>query len=600
MKCRLIDQGLNPGSCLTFHGGEWKKACEAAFKWVGGHPQRLIYSYAHKAPEKYLSIYQSGCNWSCKKCHSWRFSKHTSGKWMSPEDIVRISKDYAKKNWDNLYKEPKNRVTSWHAHELCYSCGSCITQGKRSRYCPEKLRLDQITMLDDLTWGPARNIISFTGGDLACQPEFYAQTAKGIKDLKLDQVDKKQDEFIEINPIKQFLSRFKKNIILLLNPKKDPPEPVDPRASLVQALKGMVNIENIEDTRLLKINASSPSPTRARDIANGLAKSYINFNINNRMKSSQDTLSWLTDRLYEMKKRLEDAEEEFLEYKQSVKLISVEGKQNIISQKITEFNDAYLQARNKRLELDTKLEKLERISKFGKDIPLLRSLIGNKLINSLHSQLVDAELELSRLSKTYKSKHPKIVQIDSHIYQTRLKLNQEIAKELDNLKAEQAVLLSREKVLQKTIADFEKEGMENNKKELRHTILKRNMQMNQNLYDALLVRLKEADITGNIDVSNIRITEQAQLPMFPISPNKKRNLLLSVILGLMIGIGISFLWEYLDRSLRTEEDVRKYLGLPVLSVIPVAEKEKLKSYEQSSDSPKQKTKLEKFREIFRP
>jgi uncharacterized protein involved in exopolysaccharide biosynthesis len=300
-----------------------------------------------------------------------------------------------------------------------------------------------------------------------------------------------------------------------------------------------------------------------------------------------------------MKKRLEDAEEEFLEYKQSVKLISVEGKQNIISQKITEFNDAYLQARNKRLELDTKLEKLERISKLGKDIPLLRSLIGNKLINSLHSQLVDSELEFSSLSKTYKSKHPKIVQINSHIYQTRLKMNQEIEKELDNLKAEQAVLLSREKVLQKTITDFEEEGMENNKKELQHTILKRNMQMNQNLYDALLVRLKEADITGNIDVSNIRITEQAQLPMFPISPNKKRNLLLGVILGLMIGIGISFVWEYLDRSLRTEEDVRKYLGLPVLSVIPIAEKEKLKSYGQNSDSPKQKTKSEKFREIFR-
>ena len=71
-------------------------------------------------------------------------------------------------------------------------------------------------------------------------------------------------------------------------------------------------------------------------------------------------------------------------------------------------------------------------------------------------------------------------------------------------------------------------------------------------------------------------------------------------MGLMIGIGISFLWEYLDRSLRTEEDVRKYLGLPVLSVIPIAEKEELKSYGQSSDSPKQKTKFEKFRKIFRP
>lgn len=186
LKCRLIEQGFKPGNCLTFHDGRWRKACEVTLKWNNDTPYRLIHSYAHKAPEQYLSIYQSGCNWSCKKCHSWRFSKHASGDWMKPEDIVGISIDYVKRNWGNLYREPRNRVTSWHAHKLCHSCGSCITKGIRSRYCPGKLRLDQITLLDDLTWGPARNIISFTGGDLACQPEFYAQTVEGIKDKKLD------------------------------------------------------------------------------------------------------------------------------------------------------------------------------------------------------------------------------------------------------------------------------------------------------------------------------------------------------------------------------------------------------------------------------
>ncbi|UCH02341.1 MAG: radical SAM protein, partial [Candidatus Bathyarchaeota archaeon] len=71
-----------------------------------------------------------------------------------------------------LYKEPRHHATSWHAHELCYGCGSCISVGKRSTYCPRKWSLNQLTLRDDMTWGPARNIISFTGGDLACQPEF--------------------------------------------------------------------------------------------------------------------------------------------------------------------------------------------------------------------------------------------------------------------------------------------------------------------------------------------------------------------------------------------------------------------------------------------
>lgn len=387
-----------------------------------------------------------------------------------------------------------------------------------------------------------------------------------IKNLKLD-----REAELEVSPLKKFLSQFKKNIRLLLGRKEKLLTPREKLSKLIKKLQAKIDIEEVRDTRLLRVNAEDHDPAMARDIANVLAKAYIDFDINNRMRSSQNTLGWLTDHLYEMKKELEDAEEEFLAYKQRETLISVEESQKIIAQKITEFNDAYIQTRNRRLELDAKLEQLEVISKSGKDIPNLRSLIANEFINNLYSQLMNAELELSHLVKVYKSKHNKVVQARTRIDNTRKKLHQEMRKELDNLKAERTVLLAKERILQKTMADFKKEAMKINRKELNFNILKRNVEMNQNLYDTLLSRLKEADITGNIDVSNIRIATKAVSPMFPVRPNKKLNLILSVIFGLMIGIGCSFLWEYLDRSLRTEEDVQRYLGLPVLSVIPLAD-----------------------------
>jgi uncharacterized protein involved in exopolysaccharide biosynthesis len=371
--------------------------------------------------------------------------------------------------------------------------------------------------------------------------------------------------------------------------KKESSEPEDKVTALVQALQGMVEVEHIEDTRLLKLSVSSPFPQMAMDVANSAGRAYIEFNINNRLKSSQNTLSWLTDHLYEMKKKLEDAEEEFLAYKQREKLISVEENRGIIAQKISEFNDAYIEARNKRLEVDAKLEQLKRISKSVDKIPHVRSLIENPLINDLYSQWVNAEVELSRIGKVYKKKHPKIIQINTQIDKTRRKLDQEIKKELDNLGATRAVFLSKEKVLQKTMADFEQEAIDTNRKELKYSILKRDVEMNQELYDTLLSRIKEADITGNIDVSNIRITEEAVFPQFPVGPNKRRNIILGVISGLMIGIGLSFMREYLDRSIRTEEDVQRYLGLPVLSVIPLADKSHVKAYGGvQASSPKRK------------
>ena len=400
----------------------------------------------------------------------------------------------------------------------------------------------------------------------------YPLLQKVIKTLKLDQLD--MEEGIEVSPWKELLTQFKKNIRLLLGREEKSLTQQEKLAQLIGGLRGKIDIEEVRNTRLLKVGVEDHDPVMARDIANTLAGSYITFNIDNRLRSSQNTLSWMTDQLYEMKKKLEDAEEEFLAYKQRAKLFSVKGKQKVIAQKIQEFNDAYLQARNKRLELDAKLTQLDRLSKSRGGIFRVRFLIDNALIDNLYSQMLESEIELSHLSNVYKSKHPKIIQVNSRIDKTRRKLNEELKREIENLKAERSVLLSREKVLQKTIADFENEGLETNKKELKYTILERNLETNQKLYETLLSKIKESNITGNISVSNIRITEKAVMPQAPVKPKKKLNLILSIIFGLMTGVGIAFLWEYLERSLRTEEDVRRYLDLPVLSVIPVADKAK--------------------------
>ncbi len=184
--CRLGEQVFESGSCLTFYKDERDLACKVALKWRDDTPYRIIHSYAHKAPECYLSIYQSGCNWSCMKCHSWRFTQRISGIWMSPKDIAKLASNYAESNEDGMYNEPRGHATSWHASELCRACGSCILSGKKSKYCPGKLKPEEITLLDDGTLGPARNIISFTGGDLACQPDFYAQATQEIKSLGKD------------------------------------------------------------------------------------------------------------------------------------------------------------------------------------------------------------------------------------------------------------------------------------------------------------------------------------------------------------------------------------------------------------------------------
>jgi pyruvate-formate lyase-activating enzyme len=176
-KCQLEKQGRVPGSCLVKVDEKNQPACQATLKYENGDIYRLITSVHLSRPENYLSIYQSGCNFSCRKCHSWYFSKVQDGAWYTPEDILKKSMEYEK--LVNL-EESRERATAWHAQKTCRCCGSCVENGWRSSTCPGILEPAAV-LLSPQGFGPARNIVAFTGGDLACCPEFYEECTRLIK-----------------------------------------------------------------------------------------------------------------------------------------------------------------------------------------------------------------------------------------------------------------------------------------------------------------------------------------------------------------------------------------------------------------------------------
>lgn len=177
LSCTLRCQGFEPCNCFTYVGNKAVKPCEAGLRVVGGKLQRLVYDAVLSRPEDYLSVYQSGCNHNCLKCHSWYFAQHANGYWMTPEDVLGIALEYRE---SVTVWEPRERATMWHASDLCAHCGSCRLTGTPGPFCPGRLRADQV-LWSPQGYGPARNIVSFTGGDLYCQPAFYARTFRLIK-----------------------------------------------------------------------------------------------------------------------------------------------------------------------------------------------------------------------------------------------------------------------------------------------------------------------------------------------------------------------------------------------------------------------------------
>lgn len=397
-----------------------------------------------------------------------------------------------------------------------------------------------------------------------------------IKELKLDQPGEKIEEPLSFlggmkAQLKENIKLLKTNIKLIIGRETKKFTPEEKMDSLVKAIQASISIVQIPETRLLAISVKGLDPIMTSEIANTLAKEYIEFDMGSRLSSSKENLEWMNNEMYQLKKRLEDDEQKFHEYKQMNKLFSVEGKQKVIDQKIAEFNNEYLAARNQRLGLDAQLDEIVRLTSGNGDIAHIRSIINNPAIDAIYHNLTELELERTRYSKVFKEKHPKMVQNSGEITRNKAKLKSELEKEVDNLKSARLVLITKENVMEQSIAEFESDALDASGKELRFTILQRNMMTSQNLYDTLVAKVKESGVLSSGASSNIRVVEKAAVPLYPVSPNKKKNILLAIILGLFGGVGIAFFLEYLDQSIRTEQDVENYLDLPILAIVPIAD-----------------------------
>lgn len=340
---------------------------------------------------------------------------------------------------------------------------------------------------------------------------------------------------------------------------------------LVEKLREKIRVHSVRNTRLVKISAEDHDPVLARDLANAVAGAYIRFHREDRLGNSGSSISLMNSQLQETKEKLEEAEKKFLRYKEKENIFSLEGKQQSVAQKIEEFNGSYIRTRNERMEMETRLKKLEELrKKAGKntDMAYVRSLLENPLIENLYSSLLEMGVEHSHLAKIYGENHPKMQGIKTKLQQTRQKIRSEIQKEIRNMEAAKSVLAIRENLLKQSIADFEEEAIAANRKELGYIIRERDVETHRKLYNTLLSKIKESDITDNIAVSNIRISEPAIIPPEPVRPRKMLNTLLSLLFGITAGICFALFREYMDRSLHTEADVQNSLEMPVFSVVP--------------------------------
>jgi len=335
----------------------------------------------------------------------------------------------------------------------------------------------------------------------------------------------------------------------------------------------MITVSPIRDSRLVDVSMTSTKRQITTLIANTLVEVYIEYNLENKLAASKEAVRWLTKELDTTQKKLVDSEAALQAYKEEHELISIEDRQNIVTQKLLELNSAVNEVKIKRSALEVEYRQLQQYN--IAQLEAVSKVINNPLVSGLKSELSRLESERSELEKKFRDKHPTVEALDAQIASLRKRLDAEIKRVLGGIANEYDVAVAQEKDLMKMLEQQKQESLELDQKSIKYKQLQREVESNQRIYDTLLQRAKEASITERLEISNISIVDRATVPTIPIAPRKTRNVALGIVMGLLIGISLAFAFEYLDSSIKTSEDLKRYLDLPFLGLVPkVSLKEK--------------------------
>jgi len=353
---------------------------------------------------------------------------------------------------------------------------------------------------------------------------------------------------------------------------------IDEDSGLVSGYLSRLKVEPIRNSRLVNISFEGAHPDIIKTIANRHAREYIEKNLEMRFAASQDAVEWLQKQLYEKKERVEKAENALQLYKEKKKIVSLEDRQNIIVQKLEELNSTLTNARTQRIALETLYNQTKKFSGDPELIESIPDVMNNPLIQELKKDYVKLRIDIINLSDKYGGKHPNIIRITAEAGELESMINSEVNKIIRSIETDYKVALSREKSLSVAMEEQKRVALDLNRKAIAYGTLQREAESERAMYDILLKRMKETDITGELKTSNIRIVDPAEISRTPIKPKKKMNILLAAVVGLTLGVGLAFFLEYIDNTVKSPEDVERYLNTTLLGVlekvrIPKSEKQ---------------------------
>jgi capsular exopolysaccharide synthesis family protein len=354
----------------------------------------------------------------------------------------------------------------------------------------------------------------------------------------------------------------------LFNRMRRGPAPVelDPKVSrdnaIVGAFQSSLTVDPVRRSRLVRLHFDSTDPFFAAKAVNTVAQSFININLERRFEASSYAKTFLEEKLLQTKAKLEDSERELIKYSRELEVVNLDEKQNIFTQNMQDYNAAVGRAEQERIKAEVIFKQAQ---ENPESLPVVRE---SKTFQTLKGTKAKLEAEYQDNLKIYKPAFPKMQQLRGQIAEIDNQIKEEIQDVRRSALATYRAAKTQEGLLRDRLNEAKQQMLDLQGRNIRYSILKREVDTNRQLYDGLLQRLKEIGVAGGVGINNISIVDKAQVPVLPFKPNLKNNVSIGLAIGLIVGLMVAWLLEYLDDTIRFADDVERETGAAVLGVIP--------------------------------
>jgi len=342
----------------------------------------------------------------------------------------------------------------------------------------------------------------------------------------------------------------------------------DPLLPLAKKVQGNLRVDPVKNSRIVNISYEYHDPILAAYIANGIANAYVEQVLDIKMGTAKHAVEWMSKKIDEQKKLLEQSQNVLQEYMKDKDIVELENKEAITPQKVQSLSAQLVMAESKRKETEALYNQVKDLTNNLAGALTVPAIAGDQVMQSLRTEEIRREKDAMEMSKKYGEKHPQMIRLREDLRALREKMSSESKRIITSMKNDYELAKTKEAGLRSSLAQGKGEALSLSSKAIQYGVLKREVESNQQIYDALLKRIKETSLIEEVKSFNIYIVDRAEVPKGPVRPRSLLNVLLSVIVGLFGGAGIAFFLEYVDNTFKKPEDVEERLSLPLLGVVP--------------------------------